>query len=58
MLVTLHQAGEFHIVPAGLDQIPLRRFPRAADLAWATAFQACDESADVYLAQKINHEPT
>lgn len=28
-----------------LDQLPLRRFPRAADLAWATVFLASDESA-------------
>jgi NAD(P)-dependent dehydrogenase (short-subunit alcohol dehydrogenase family) len=28
-----------------LDQMPLRRFPRAADLAWATVFLASDESA-------------
>lgn len=27
-----------------LDQLPLRRFPRAADLAWATVFLASDES--------------
>jgi NAD(P)-dependent dehydrogenase (short-subunit alcohol dehydrogenase family) len=28
-----------------LDQLPLRRFPRAADLAWATVFLASDESS-------------
>lgn len=28
-----------------LDEMPLRRFPRAADLAWATVFLASDESA-------------
>jgi len=28
-----------------LDQLPLRRFPRASDLAWATVFLASDESA-------------
>lgn len=28
-----------------LDQLPLRRFPKAADLAWATVFLASDESA-------------
>lgn len=28
-----------------LDQLPLRRFPRAADMAWATVFLASDESS-------------
>lgn len=28
-----------------LDQLPLRRFPRASDLAWATVFLASDESS-------------
>jgi NAD(P)-dependent dehydrogenase (short-subunit alcohol dehydrogenase family) len=28
-----------------LDQLPLRRFPRAADLAWAAVFLASDESS-------------
>jgi NAD(P)-dependent dehydrogenase (short-subunit alcohol dehydrogenase family) len=28
-----------------LDQLPLRRFPKASDLAWATVFLASDESA-------------
>lgn len=28
-----------------LDQMPLRRFPKAADLAWATVFLASDESS-------------
>lgn len=28
-----------------LDQMPLRRFPRASDLAWATVFLASDESS-------------
>jgi NAD(P)-dependent dehydrogenase (short-subunit alcohol dehydrogenase family) len=27
-----------------LDQLPLRRFPRASDMAWATVFLASDES--------------
>lgn len=28
-----------------LDQLPLRRFPKASDLAWATVFLASDESS-------------
>ena len=44
-----------------LDQMPLRRFPRAADLAWATVFLASDESscmtgADIAVDGGLRHK--
>ncbi|MDR0480283.1 MAG: SDR family oxidoreductase, partial [Gallionellaceae bacterium] len=39
------QRAGFYSRQEYLDQMPLRRFPRAADLAWATVFLASDESA-------------
>lgn len=44
-----------------LDQMPLRRFPKAADLAWATVFLASDESscitgADIAVDGGLRHK--
>ncbi|PPE68670.1 SDR family oxidoreductase [Caldimonas thermodepolymerans] len=44
-----------------LDQMPLRRFPRAADLAWAAVFLASDESicmtgADIAVDGGLRHK--
>ncbi|CAM5489381.1 SDR family NAD(P)-dependent oxidoreductase [Eoetvoesiella caeni] len=44
-----------------LDQMPLRRFPKASDLAWATVFLASDESscmtgADIAVDGGLRHK--